>query len=163
MIRLFTENDVEAVAKIYNYYILNSVVTFEEELVSSSDILSRFKRDNESELPWLVAEDEGEIVGYAYATKWNDRSAYRYTVETTVYLSNTALLKGWGTKLYTSLFSLLNKQNVHVIIGGVTLPNEASITLHEKFGMKKVAHFNEVGYKFDKWHDVGYWQVKINP
>lgn len=162
MIRLATENEAEAIANIYNHYILNSVATFEEEIVSTSEIIRRIKRDEISGLPWFVAEENATVVGYAYATTWNSRSAYRHTVETTVYLSNASLAKGWGSKLYTSLFSKLNVQNIHVIIGGITLPNEASIALHEKFGMKKVAHFKEVGYKFDQWHDVGYWQVQLN-
>jgi L-amino acid N-acyltransferase YncA len=106
-------------------------------------------------------EDVGVVIGYAYAGKWNVRSAYRHTVETTVYLSNSTLSKGWGTRLYQALFDTLRDKSIHTIVGGITLPNPASIALHEKFGMKKVAHFSEVGYKFGKWLDVGYWQMEL--
>ncbi|MFV2055998.1 MAG: N-acetyltransferase family protein [Thiohalomonadales bacterium] len=162
MIRHATENDIECIAGIYNHYIQNTVVTFEEEMVSFSDINSRIARDAADGLPWLVAVDEGEIIGYAYATAWSTRSAYRFTVETTVYLSSRLVSKGWGSKLYESLFQELKEMGIHVVIGGITLPNEASIALHEKFGMYKVAHFKKVGSKFGKWHDVGYWQVEIS-
>ena len=85
-----------------------------------------------------------------------------HTVESTVYLSRLSISKGWGTKLYTALFTELKKMSIHVVIGGITLPNEASIGLHENFGMQKVAHFKEVGYKGGKWHDGGDWQVELN-
>jgi len=162
MIRQVTELDATSIAEIYNHYILNSVATFEEEVISSDEILKRINRDKQHKLPWLLAIEDNEIHGYAYATLWNNRSAYRYTVESTVYLSNLSLAKGWGTKLYTALFSELKKMKIHVVIGGITLPNESSIALHEKFGMEKVAHFKEVGYKHGKWHDVGYWQMELN-
>jgi L-amino acid N-acyltransferase YncA len=161
MIRTATESDAQAIADIYNYYIANTVVTFEELPVSQSDILERIQKVTGSSLPWLVAEDGGTVIGYAYAGKWNVRSAYRHTVESTVYLSHSSVSKGWGTKLYTALFDTLRQKSIHTVIGGITLPNPASIALHEKFGMKKVAHFSEVGYKFGKWLDVGYWQTEL--
>jgi L-amino acid N-acyltransferase YncA len=157
MIRAATESDAQAVADIYNYYIANTVVTFEEQAISKSDILERMQKITGSSLPWLVAEDGGVVIGYTYAGKWNVRSAYRHTVETTVYLSNSSLSKGWGTRLYQALFDNLRQNSIHIAIGGITLPNAASIALHDKFGMKKVAHFKEVGYKFGQWLDVGYW------
>jgi phosphinothricin acetyltransferase len=113
-------------------------------------------------LPWLVAEDDKEIVGYAYATRWHDRSAYRYTVEVSAYLANTACSKGWGTQLYTALFEVLRRLDIHVVIAGIALPNQASVALHEKFGMEKVANFSEVGFKFGRWIDVGHWQVRLH-
>jgi phosphinothricin acetyltransferase len=108
-----------------------------------------------------VAEDAGAVIGYAYAAKWNARSAYRHTVETSIYLSHLSVSRGWGTRLYQTLFDMLRNQSIHVVIGGITLPNPASIALHEKFGIKKVAHFMEVGYKFGQWLDVGYWQSEL--
>ncbi|WP_334313366.1 GNAT family N-acetyltransferase [Psychrosphaera algicola] len=112
-------------------------------------------------LPWFVAIDENQIIGYCYASKWKGRCAYRYSVEATVYLSPTATSKGWGTQLYNQLLSQLTEQGIHAVVCGIALPNDASIALHEKFGMEKVAHFKQVGRKFDTWIDVGYWQCLL--
>jgi L-amino acid N-acyltransferase YncA len=161
MIHAATESDAQAIADIYNYYIANTVVTFEELPVSQNDILERMAKITGAKLPWLVAEDGGVVIGYAYAGKWNVRSAYRHTVESTVYVSNSSLSNGWGTRLYQALFDTLRQKSIHVVIGGITLPNPASIALHEKFGMKQVAHFKEVGYKFGQWLDAGYWQTEL--
>ncbi len=114
-------------------------------------------------LPWLVAEnDSGVVVGYAYASKWKGRCAYRHSAEVTVYLAPDAAAQGVGTRLYEALFSELRDRGIHTAIGGIALPNPPSVALHEKFGMKKVAHFAEVGHKFDRWIDVGYWQVVLS-
>jgi L-amino acid N-acyltransferase YncA len=161
MIRVATESDAQAIADIYNYYIKNTVVTFEELPVTHKDIIERIGKITGSNLPWLIAEDAGAVIGYAYAGKWNARSAYRHTVEATVYLSNSSRSKGWGTRLYQALFDLLREKSIHIVIGGITLPNPASVALHEKFGMTKAAHFKEVGYKFGQWLDVGYWQTEL--
>ena len=114
-----------------------------------------------SSLPWLAAEMDGRVVGYAYATKWKARSAYRYSVETTVYLEDGLAKRGVGTELYAELFRLLKERGLHAVIGGIALPNDASVALHEKFGMRKVAHFEQVGFKFGQWVDVGYWQLTL--
>lgn len=161
MIRAATKSDAQAIVDIYNHYINNTVVTFEEQSISANDIFERIEKVAGAGLPWIVAEDAGTIIGYAYAGKWNVRSAYKFTVESTVYLSHTAVAKGWGTQLYSVLFDTLRKASIHTVIAGITLPNPGSVALHEKFGMKKVAHFKEVGYKFGKWLDVGYWQVEL--
>ncbi|MEZ5593779.1 MAG: arsinothricin resistance N-acetyltransferase ArsN1 family B [Gammaproteobacteria bacterium] len=163
MIRQVLAADAGAIAAIYNHYIQETAVTFEETPVTASDILKRIARIQQAQLPWLVAEENSTLIGYAYATPWSERSAYRYSVETTVYVSRTAVANGWGTSLYNALFTELRNNSIHVAIGGITLPNPASIALHEKLGMTKVAHFKEVGYKFGKWLDVGYWQVQLNP
>jgi L-amino acid N-acyltransferase YncA len=160
MVRTAGTNDAEAIATIYNHYVMSTVVTFEEEPVSVADMARRMEDVFGSALPWLVAEDEnGRITGYAYATKWKVRAAYRYSVETTVYLGDSLGGKGVGTQLYTELFRRLKEQGIHAAIGGIALPNAASVALHEKFGMRKVAHFEEVGFKFGRWVDVGYWEV----
>jgi len=90
---------------------------------------------------------------------WKDRSAYRYSVESTVYVDPAALGVGYGSQLYESLLANLRQQKFHVVMGGIALPNQASIRFHEKFGFQKIAHFKEVGYKFGQWIDVGYWQL----
>lgn len=161
MIRSANTQDANDIANIYNHYIANTAVTFEEEIVSADDMSRRIQEINSLALPWLVAENNGEIQGYAYASKWKGRYAYRYSVEVTVYLSPLATSKGWGSQLYAQLFKQLRQLSVHAVIGGIALPNEPSIALHEKFGMEKVAHFKQVGFKFKQWVDVGYWQINL--
>ncbi|WP_043319746.1 arsinothricin resistance N-acetyltransferase ArsN1 family B [Microbulbifer sp. HZ11] len=161
MIRQAEKSDAANIAEIYNYYVLNTCITFEVEPVTEEEMTLRILECQENGLPWLVAEYEGEVVGYSYASKWKGRCAYRHSVEATVYLDRTAVSKGWGSKLYSDLFSKLAKSGVHAVISGIALPNDASVSLHEKFGMEKVAHFKEVGRKFDNWVDVGYWQCLV--
>lgn len=162
MIRPARERDCSSLARIYNHYIANTVVTFEEEALDAPEFELRLAETADAELPWLVAEVEGEIAGYAYASKWKGRCAYRFSVEVTVYLSPDHTGQGLGSDLYTALFAVLRKKSFHVVIGGISLPNPASVALHEKFGMKKAAHFEEVGHKFGRWIDVGYWQGKLS-
>jgi phosphinothricin acetyltransferase len=161
MIHPITPNDIEAVTAIYNYYITNTIVSFEEESISTNEMNQRVHSVLSSGFPWLVAEQADEIIGYAYANRWNVRTAYKYSAEVTVYLSNLNTLNGWGTKLYDELFTELKAMSIHTVIGGISLPNPASVALHEKCGMTKVAHYKEVGYKFNKWIDVGYWQGEL--
>jgi len=162
MIRAVTLDDAFQIAEIYNYYILNSYATFEEEIVDALDFRERIQATI-IKYPWLVFEEEGEIYGYAYASKFNTRCAYKNTVEISIYLRNGKTGLGVGTLLYAVLLEILDKGNYHAIIGGVSLPNETSVRLHEKFGFQKVAHFKEVGYKFNRWIDVGYWQKLKGP
>lgn len=157
-IRPVHAGDAAAISRIYNYYIRETTVTFEEQETTPDLIQSRINDVEAVDLPWLVAFEGDQVAGYAYATKWKERSAYRHSAEISVYVDHRKHGKGWGTKLYKALFIELQKRGIHLAIGGITLPNSASIALHEKFGMKKVAHFSEVGYKFGEWRDVGYWQ-----
>lgn len=162
MIRIATEQDAQAITSIYNHYIENTVVTFETAVITVDTILARMKTVNAANLPWLVAEDkDGQVIGYAYASPWRERYAYRFSVEITVYLAKHETGKGYGSKLYKALFSALESYDVHVVIGGITLPNDESVALHEKLGLVKAAHFSEVGYKFEQWLDVGYWQARL--
>ncbi len=160
MIRPVTLEDAAAIADIYNYYILHSTITFEEEALVPAEMARRIQ-SIATRFPWLVYESEGDIWGYAYATDWRTRSAYKHTVETTVYLKHDATYKGVGSALYAALLQELRARNMHAIIGGIALPNEASVRLHEKFGFVKVAHFKDVGYKFGQWLDVGYWELLL--
>ena len=162
MIRDVTRDDAVAIAAIYNHYITNSIATFEEEPLAPGQVQSRIEATLAEQLPYLVATDGEDIVGYAYASEWNGRCAYKYSVEVTVYLAHDRTGGGTGTTLYNALFSQLEQRGYHVAIAGISLPNEASVALHEKFGMKKVAHFEEVGHKFGDWVDVGYWQTTFN-
>src|ERR1700722_20697855 len=110
-------------------------------------------------LRWLVWEEGRVIQGYAHASKWKGRCAYRYSVESTAYLADGSTGRGIGTRLYEALFTALRQSKMHVVMGGIALPNDASIAMHEKLGFEKVAHFREVGCKFGKWIDVSYWQL----
>lgn len=161
MIREATNKDSASIASIYNHYVSHSVATFEETEVSVSEMANRINKVQEEGFPWLIAEDNTEVIGYAYAAKWHHRSAFKHTVEVTIYLSPTLVSKGTGTELYSALFAKLLELKIHVVIGAITLPNAASIAIHERFGMTKVGHFHEVGYKFGNWLDVGYWELQL--
>ena len=156
-----TTADGAALAGIYNHYILHTIVTFEEETVDGAEMARRIASVQDGDLPWLVAEEGGAIVGYAYATSWRTRVAYRHCAEVSVYLRHDCAGRGLGTALYGALFERMARTPVHVLLGCISLPNEASVALHEKFGLRKVAHFDEVGYKFGRWIDVGYWQKTV--
>ena len=162
MIREAQEKDFKAIAEIYNYYIRHTIITFEESEIDQVEVSNRINKVKSSDYWWLVLEKNQQILGYAYATKWQERSAYRNTAEVSVYLHHQSMTKGYGTALYEELFHRLKAKGLHTVIGGIALPNASSEKLHEKFGMEKVAHFTEVGYKFGQWIDVGYWQAKIN-
>ena len=161
MIRPASPADARRIAEVYNHYITQTSITFEETPVSDKDMALRIASVQNEGLPWLVYESEDGICGYAYATKWKERSAYRFAVETTVYLATDVAGNGHGTELYLSLFEELQKLGIHTAIGGITLPNPASVALHEKLGMEKVAQFKEVGLKFGIRLDVGYWQKTL--
>jgi phosphinothricin acetyltransferase len=158
MIRPATIHDAKAICGIYNYYVNNTVITFEEIPVSISEMAGRIKAVL-SKYPWIVWEEEGEILGYAYVNKWKDRSSYRYSAEDSVYVKNGERGKGIGKKLLAALLETAQKNEVHALVAGITLPNERSAALHEKFGFKKTAEFFEIGYKMDQWLNVGYWQL----
>jgi L-amino acid N-acyltransferase YncA len=158
MIRQANTADAAAIVAIYNHYVLNTSVTFEEEAVSTEQMAERIGQVKADGLPWLVLEQSGEVLGYAYATKWRVRSAYRFSVESTVYVKDGVTAKGLGSQLYQQLLAELKVLGLHLVIGGITLPNKQSVALHEKFGFEKCGHFQQVGFKFEQWRDVGYWQ-----
>lgn len=150
--------DAQALTRIYNHYVTTTVVSFEEETVSSLEVTRRMEAVKAASLPWLVAEEGGTVVGYAYATNWRTRRAYRHSVEVTVYVAPDRRRRGIGSLLYGNLLDELRDRGIHTAIGGIALPNPASVALQEKSGFEKVAHFAEVGFKFGRWIDVGYWQ-----
>ena len=158
MIRPSTSADAAHLARIYNHYVTNTPVTFEEQVLAPEEMLSRMHAVTSKGLPWLVSERLGEPDGYAYVSMWRDRSAYRFTVESTVYVAPEALGSGVGAELYAALFDALCGTDVHAVIAAIALPNPASVALHERFGFRKVAHLAEVGFKHGEWIDVGYWQ-----
>ncbi len=161
IIRPADGDDAVDIAYIYNYYVATSHATFEIEPVDAGEMKSRIERCVNGGYPFLVCEDDEKIVGYAYGHEYRQRSAYRQTVEVSVYLRPGDDGKHIGTSLYEVLFDEIKTNGFHAVVAGISLPNDASIALHEKFGMEKVAHFREVGRKFDRWIDVGYWELVL--
>jgi len=159
IIRNVQENDIPAIVEIYNPYITRTAVSFEEEPVTVTEIRRRIEEVQTYALPWLCAEIDGSLAGYAYATRWRERSAYRFTAESTIYLGDGFLGLGIGVKLFSVLLEQVRAAGMHQVMAVITLPNPASVGLHEKLGYVKVAHFSQVGYKFEHWLDVGYWQL----
>ncbi len=161
MIRPARIEDAAAICRIYNHYVLQTVVSFEEEPVTPEEMLRRIGKVAAADLPWLVLEEGDALVGYAYATPWKERSGYRYAVESSIYLEASAGGKGYGSSLYGELLAALRTRPLRTVIGGIALPNDASVRLHEKLGFQKVAHFERVGWKCGRWVDVGYWQLSL--
>jgi len=160
-IRAASPADAEQIARIYNYYVANTIITFEEHPVSADDMSARIADVQGQGLPWLVAEVDGSVVGYSYATRWKARSAYRHSVETTIYLKDGLAGRGIGKPLYAALLPILRQQGMHAVIGGAALPNDSSVALHESLGFERVATFRQVGFKHDRWVDVAYWQLTL--
>ncbi|WP_194767977.1 GNAT family N-acetyltransferase [Tamlana sp. I1] len=159
MIRPIHINDAQAVLNIYNYYVLNTVVTFDIEPLTLVAFENKINSIQEK-YPFLVYEENNEILGYAYGSQFRPKPAYNRVVESTVYVSHEAHGKQIGSTLYSALLNDLKQRQFHTVLGVLTIPNDASIKLHEKFGFEKVAHLNEVGFKFDTWQHVGIWQLK---
>ena len=160
MIRSATTADAAAICRIYNHYVLHTFITFEESAVPPADMEGRIAETLPS-FPWLVWAEDASIRGYAYASKWKGRCAYRHSAEITVYVDAKSTRQRIGTQLYRALLADLRDRRLHTAIGGIALPNEASVALHESLGFRKVAHFEHVGWKFARWIDVGYWQLLL--
>jgi L-amino acid N-acyltransferase YncA len=156
-IRPCRPEDISHICEIYNHYIRHTTITFEEEPLEPAQMHSRVAA-YARQFPWLVGIDDGDVIGYAYASKWKERAAYRHTAESTIYLKEGQAGKGHGRALYAALLEELDAQGCHVVLGCIAIPNEASVGLHERMGFQKVAHFHEVGFKHGRWLDVGYWQ-----
>lgn len=156
-VRPVTSADAAAIADIYNPYIDDTIITFETVRVDAPEIARRIA-ETTANYPYLVAELGGEVVAYAYGTRWRARAAYGQTAETAIYVKRGLGGVGIGKPLYMALLDALRGQGIHIAIGGISLPNAASVVFHERCGYAKVAHFAEVGRKFDRWVDVGFWQ-----
>ncbi len=162
-IRLATHADVPAITAIYNHAILHTIASFWYEPRPEEELAREVAASDEASYPWLVAERDGpggqQVVGTAWSKRWNPRTAYDITCEVSVYIADDAKGQGVGRALYTDLFARLRAIGYRHIIGGISLPNEASVRLHESMGMKRVALFPGIGEKFGRAIDVGYWQV----
>lgn len=157
--RPVTLQDAEAIRAIYSAYI-PTPITFEIEIPSVEEMRKRISEYTNS-YPWIVLEKNDVIVAYAYATHFKSRAAYRWSVESSVYVDEKHTGHGYGKTLYTELMKRLKEIGVHNVIGGITLPNTASTGLHESLGFKCVGKFPEVGFKNGKWWEVGYWQLTL--
>ena len=157
-IRPVTLDDARVISGIYNPYIADTVITFEEHPVKATEMARRIAAVI-PRLPWLLLEQDGRVMGYAYASPWRERTAYRHSVETTIYLESRFAGQGMGKRLYDALLQDLRKMGLHTAFGVISLPNPASVALHEKSGFTKVGHLAEAGWKFGRWVDVGYWQL----
>lgn len=162
-IRDASADDAAGVALIYNHYVTRTTATFETQAVHPSVIADRIGQCQASGLPWLLAEHRGVVMGYAYAVQWKPREAYRRSCETTIYLDPRHTGRRLGRRLYGVLMERLRDSGMHTAVGGIALPNPASIALHEALGFEKAAHFREVGFKHGLWVDVGYWQKILDP
>jgi phosphinothricin acetyltransferase len=156
-LRAATPDDAAAIADIYAPFVTGSAVSFETEPPGEPAMRARI--ESGGPYPWLVGESEdGSLIGYAYAARFRDRPAYRFAVETSVYLRSGAAGRGFGRQLYEPLLAMLEAQGFTQAIAAVTLPNEASLRLHERLGFERAGTYRQVGWKFGAWHDVGLWQ-----
>jgi len=158
MIRPVELSDCKSIADIYNFYIETTAITFEEIPITAAEMQNRIN-EIRAVFPYLVHEENGEILGFAYVHAFHARSAYRFTLEDSIYLRNGCQGKGIGRALLGELLNEVKKQDIHSIIANIALPNDRSIKLHEAFGFKNAGALKEVGRKFDKWLDIGYWEL----
>jgi L-amino acid N-acyltransferase YncA len=159
-IRLASEADAESIVAIYRRYVERTHFTFEEVPPDAADIAERLGKPIH---PWLVAEDDGKIVGYASTSPMRDRAAYRWSVETGIYLAPEAQGRGLGRRLLSAHLELLERQGFVTIVAGIALPNDASVALHEKLGFTLSGIERGVGFKRGRWVDVGRWQRDLAP
>lgn len=160
-VRAATTDDAAAIAAIYAPYVTGTAVSFETEAPDAAAIAQRIGEGGDL-YPWLVACDGG-VAGYAYACAFRTRPAYRFSVETTVYVADGAHRRGIGSLLYRALLPLLEAQGFAQAIAAITLPNEASVSLHEGLGFRQVGIYEKVGFKFGEWRSVGLWQRALCP
>ncbi len=160
MLRDAVPEDSGAIAAIYNHYVETTDISFEESSVSADEMAGRVRAILEKS-SWIVAEEGGRVLGYAYYGPFRSRSAYRFSAEASVYVDKEERGRGLGGELYAAIIDRAKAAGVHALLGGISLPNEASVRLHEKFGFRKVAHFEAVGFKFGRWIDVGFWELVL--
>lgn len=163
LIRLATEHDAAALAAIYRPYVEDSRISFEDVAPDAAEMARRIKGDPTGYHPWFVADEAGRLLGYAASSPFRARRAYRWTVETGIYLAPDAHGRGIGRALLSKLLQLLERQGYVAAIGAVALPNDASVALHEKLGFTYAGTYRGVGHKFGEWMDVGLWQKELAP
>lgn len=160
IIREVSENDAEAILGIYSPYITGTSITFETEVPSPEEFRKRIRSVSEI-YPWLVAEIDGSVAGYAYASRHRERAAYRWSVDFAVYIDPAFQGRGLGKMLYAGLIDIVKSLGYYNAFGIIALPNERSVQLHESAGFIKAGHISSAGYKLGNWHDTGYWQLRL--
>ena len=161
-LRLATAEDAVAIAEIYRPYVETTAFTFEIEPPTEAEMRRRIG-DTLISYPWLVYESGGRILGYAYASAHRARAAYRWSVDTAIYVDSGSHRRGLGRELYGGLFPLLVRQGYFNAYAGITLPNAPSVGLHEAVGFEPVGVYRNVGFKMGAWHDVGWWVLRLQP
>lgn len=156
-IRVAEKRDAQAIAGIYAPAITDAVISFELTAPDAKEMLQRIVAI-QRQYPWLVYEESEAVLGYVYASVHNERAAYRWSVDVTAYIRHDAHRRGIGRALYTALFEILVLQGYRTACAGITLPNIASVQMHAAMGFKVVGVYHDVGYKFGKWHDVGWYE-----
>ena len=156
------DRDAAACLAIYAPFVESGATSFEEQPPDAASFAARIA-EIQGRFPWLVAERDGTVAGYAYACPHRDRPAYRWAVETSVYIAAGERGRGHGRALYAELANRLRRQRFHVACAGITLPNPASVALHEAAGFVPVGVYRRIGWKDGAWHDVGWWQLDLQP
>jgi L-amino acid N-acyltransferase YncA len=154
--------DGAACAAIYGPFVTGTAVSFEERPPSAEEMARRIATTSKRH-PWLVAQDAGEVAGYAYAAPHRERAAYRWACDVAVYVDERNQRRGLGRALYVALFELLKRQGIQVAVAGVTLPNDASVALHERSGFELVGIYRRIGWKSGQWRDVAWWELELMP
>jgi phosphinothricin acetyltransferase len=154
--------DAAACAAVYAPYVLDTAISFEEEPPGEAEMRRRIE-STAARYPWLVAEDDGRVVGYAYASQHRERAAYRWAVDVAVYLDPSCHRRGIGRALYEALVDELAGQGFRIACAGITLPNPASVALHQKLGFEFVGTYRRIGWKSGSWHDVAWYQRPLGP
>lgn len=162
IVRLATTQDAAGMREIYAPIVRETPISFEIVPPSEEEMAARVAKTL-TRYPWLVCTARGRVLGYAYAGGHSERAAYQWSVNVSVYVHGLARRLGMGQALYETLFAVLRLQGFVRAYAGITLPNEASVGLHESFGFRAAGTFRQVGYKLGAWHDVGYWQMTIQP
>jgi L-amino acid N-acyltransferase YncA len=154
------EEDAAACAAIYAPFVSDTVISLEERPPTPAEFAQRIERVSLTH-PWLVAEDRGQVIGYAYGSRHRDRASYRWAADVAVYVADGQRRRGVGRSLYQTLFGLLAAQNLRVACAGITLPNDASIGLHQACGFQPVGVYRRIGWKMGAWWDVAWWQLEL--
>jgi phosphinothricin acetyltransferase len=161
MIRPVRAYDAAAICSIYNHYVENAIYTFEEKPIQVDEMRERIHKIS-AKYPYIVREEEsGEVKGYAYINTWKEREAYRFSAEVSVYIKDDLRGRGMGRALMERLLEEVRKTEIHSLVSGIVLPNDPSVSLHEKFGFVKIGQFREIGFKLNRWLDVGYWELVL--
>ena len=154
--------DAAGCAAVYGPFVRDTAVSFEERPPSERELAERIDQITKTH-PWLVADDDGLLIGFAYGCPHRERAAYRWAAEVAVYVDPRRQRQGTGRALYRALLELLRAQGLCIACAGITLPNEASVRLHESLGFLRVGVYRRIGYKLGRWHDVGWWQLPLCP